>query len=177
MPQIVIPDNELNAFDLPRVCVVTGQSQNVVFKPVKFSWYPRWIGVLVLVNVLLAVIVASIMTKRVKGELPFTEEAWAAWRKGRMLMAFSVIGAIALFVGGAVLMANDLPAPGVVGLVASLVLPIVIGVKFLRNKGVTCAKIADGKTTLTIPSEEAAIAIQRHLTGAEAHVPVVATLA
>jgi hypothetical protein len=43
---ITIPSNELNSFGLPPVCVVTGSREGVVFKPVKFSWYPRWVSYL-----------------------------------------------------------------------------------------------------------------------------------
>ncbi|MBI3181766.1 MAG: hypothetical protein HYZ28_06450 [Myxococcales bacterium] len=163
MAKIVIPDNELNSFDLPRVCVVTGATEGVVFKPVKFSWYPRWVVVLVLVNVLLAAIVAMILTKRVKGELPFTEEAYAAWRKGRVLFGLSIGFALAALVGGIAALANELGPLGGVLMLAALAVPIAVGVVFLRGKGVACVEIAKGHTTLKIPSGEAAMQIERHL--------------
>jgi len=165
MAQITLPDNELNSFDLPRVCVVTGATQGVVFKPVKFAWYPRWVAAFILVNVLVMAVVAAIMTKRVQGELPFTEEAFAAWRKGRILFGVSIFLAICLLCGGVGLLASDVPVPGIAALVVMLGLPIGVWVGFLKGNNITCTRIADGYTTLTIPSDAAAASIQAHLTG------------
>ncbi|MHB8879629.1 MAG: hypothetical protein ACYC8T_38560 [Myxococcaceae bacterium] len=171
MAQIVVPDNELNSFDLPRVCIITGATQNVVFKKVKFSWYPRWVGVTVLINVLVAAVLAAVLTKRVQGELPFLEEAYAAWRKGRILFAFSIVLAVGLLIGGVILLASEQPIPGAAALVATLVVPIVVWVKFLKDCNVTCTRIADGHTTLKIPSDEAAMKISSHLSGARPNRP------
>ncbi len=52
MPRLKIPINELNAFDLPRVCVITGAKEGVCFMPVKLTWKPPWVSALVLVTVL-----------------------------------------------------------------------------------------------------------------------------
>jgi hypothetical protein len=87
---VEIPVNEMSSFDLPKVCLVTGATENVVFKPVKFSWYPRWIAVFILVGWPIALILALTLTKRVKGELPFTEEAYRRW-KAQSLLAISVL--------------------------------------------------------------------------------------
>ncbi|RKG63079.1 hypothetical protein D7V80_32075 [Corallococcus sp. CA054B] len=75
---------EMNAFDLPPVCLITGERQGVVFKPVAFSWYPPWISRFLLLGVLalalvpilpIALFVASVRTKQALGTLPFTEES------------------------------------------------------------------------------------------------------
>jgi hypothetical protein len=163
MREIVLPADELNEFDLPRVCVVTGQTENIEFKPVKFAWYPRWIAALVIVNVLIAAIVAAILTRRVKGHLPFTEEAYKSWRMGRVFFALSIVGALALFVASCVALADSTPQLGVVGMVLSLAIPITVGVLFVRNKGPVVQRIADGRITLKLPSEEAVLRIQQHL--------------
>lgn len=167
MREIVLPADELNEFDLPRVCVVTGQTENVEFKPVKFAWYPRWVAALVIVNVLIAAIVATILTRRVKGHLPFTEEAYKSWRMGRVFLVLSILGAVALFVASCVALAEDTPQLGVLGIVLSFAVPITVGILFVRNKGPVVQRIADGRITLKLPSEEAVLRIEQHMVAGE----------
>ncbi len=175
MAQIIVPDNELNSFDLPPVCVVTGATQGVVWKKVKFAWYPRWVTVLILVNVLVMAIVAAILTKRVKGELPFTEEAYSAWRRGRIFFGLAITAAIGLLIGGAVALATDSPAVGVALLLLTFAVPIAVWFAFVKGKTVTCTRIADGSTSLNIPSEAAATQIRTHLTGGASRRPALAS--
>jgi hypothetical protein len=163
MREIILPADELNEFDLPRVCVVTGQTENVVFKPVKFAWYPRWVVVFVLINLLIAAIIAFALTKKVKGHLPFTEEAFKAWRTGITLFALSIVGAIGLFVGAMVLLGTGKEPLGLVALVAAVGVPTFVGIKFMRHKGPVVQRIADGRITLKLPSDEAVMRIQQHL--------------
>ena len=162
MHTIVLPADELNEFDLPRVCVVTGQTEGVEFKPVKFAWYPRWVAALVIVNVLIAAIVASILTQRVKGHLPFTEEAHKSWRTGRILFALSFVAAIALFVAGVVVVDKQSALGGMM-MVLAVAAPIAAYLLFARNKGPVVQRIKDGSITLKFPSEEAVLRFQEHL--------------
>lgn len=173
MAKITLPANELTEFDLPRVCVVTGQSEGVVFKDVKFQWYPRWVVALVLINVLIAAIVAAVLTKKVKGKLPFTEAAYTAWRRGILLQTLSIVGAIVAFIAGAIFMGSDREAVGGFLMVAALVVPIAVYFTQVKGKTVSCTRIADGTLDLTIPSDAAAISIQNHL-HAGAAIPAVA---
>lgn len=168
MPRIVLPANEMNEFDLPRVCIVTGQTEGVVFKDVKFSWYPRWVSIFVLLNVLIAALIALALTKRAKGQLPFTEEAWKQWKRGQIFFGLSIVLAVVLVAGGFALMLSGLredttPGLGVAGMVFALAVPISVWFRFLRNKGPFVERIADGQVTLKIPSDFAAGAIARHL--------------
>ncbi|MBS2028607.1 MAG: hypothetical protein JST54_11945 [Deltaproteobacteria bacterium] len=175
MAQIVIPSQELTEFDLPRVCVVTGATENVVFKDVKFQWYPRWVAALILINVLVMAVVAMALTKKVKGKLPFTEEAFATWRRGITVMTLSVIAAIVVFIASMVAFGNDVPVFGILGVLASIGGPIAVWVTMVRGKTVQCLKIADGFITLNVPSGQAALEIQRHLhAGTPAVAPAIA---
>ncbi len=136
----------------------------MVFKDVKFAWYPRWVPALILINLLIMAIVAAILTKRVAGKLPFTEEAWAAWRKGRIVFGLGVFGAIVLFIAGVILMASETSVPGgALALVASIAGPIALWVTFLKGKNVVVREITKTHTTLRIPSAEACAKIQAHL--------------
>jgi hypothetical protein len=163
MQPVAIPTNELNEFDLPRVCVVTGERNGVVFKNVKFSWYPPWVAVFILVNVLVAAVIALILTKRVKGQLPFTEEAYARWRRGQLLFGLSFVALIGLLVGSGVLMATEYQALGGLAILAAIAVPIVAWVVFARNTGPKVTKIDDVSIYLNLPSAGAAEQIEQHL--------------
>ncbi|XXF78697.1 hypothetical protein P2318_02765 [Myxococcaceae bacterium GXIMD 01537] len=160
---VTVPEGELSSFDLPRVCVVTGETEGVEFRPVKFSWYPRWVMLLVLFNLLIAAIVAMALTKKVKGELPFSEAAWTAWKRGQALFALSCVLAIAAFVGGIALLVGDNGGLGVAAMVLAIALPVGVGVAFLANRGPVVQRIADGTITLKLPSAQAAHRIELHL--------------
>ena len=164
MATLSIPENEMTSFDLPKVCIITGSNQNVSFRPVKFQWYPRWIAMFGVAPLIMVILVAVLM-RRAKGELPFSEEAWNAWKKGKLLTALSAVGGIAVIGAGIAALANDIPALGALLLLAGIAAPIVIGIIFLRGRGLTCTKIADGYIELTLKSDSGAEAIRRHLEG------------
>lgn len=168
---ITIPNDELTEFDLPRVCVLTGESQGVVFKDVKFAWYPPWVAALVVVNVIVMAFVAWVLTKRATGKLPFTEAAWAAWRKGRVIQVLSVLGGIILFIAGVFLMASAkaqataVLAAGGLLLVASIAVPVMLWRRFVKGKTLQVRRITRTHITLRLPSDEACATLQAHLSG------------
>lgn len=164
MANISIPENEMTSFDLPKVCIVTGETANVQFRPVKFQWYPRWIGVFGIAP-LIMIILLLVLMRKAKGELPFSDAAWAAWQKGKLMLTFSIIGGIALFFGGIAAIGNRAEGVGLLLILAGIVVPIVLGIVFLAGKGPTCLKIADGYIELKIKSDSAAEQIRRHLEG------------
>jgi hypothetical protein len=163
MATVHIPINELTSFDLPRVCLITGATEDVVFKPVKFSWYPRWVAVFIIFNLIIAAILAMVLTKRAKGELPFTEEAHRRWKRGQTLLALSILAAIGLLFGGIYFLTVDIAPAGLALWVLAVAVPIVVGLKFVRGKRVLCVKIDAQTVSLRIPSESAALAITQHL--------------
>jgi hypothetical protein len=74
---------------LPDVCMKCG-AQAVVYKAKTFSWHPGWVYLLVFVGLLPAVIVALILTKRVRLRVPLCERDrnhWL-WRTGGLLASF-----------------------------------------------------------------------------------------
>ena len=163
MATIQIPSQEMTEFDLPRVCVITGDTEGVVFKDVKFQWYPRWIGALVIINLLVAAVVAMAMTKKVKGKLPFTEAGHAAWKKGQLMTGLSIVGALVMLVGAGFAFGNEIPALGVLLLGLMVAVPVAAYFLWAKGRRLGCTRIADGQITLSIPSEAAALAIRTHL--------------
>ncbi|WP_223641987.1 hypothetical protein [Corallococcus sp. EGB] len=164
MHHVELPVGELNEFDLPPVCIVTGeQGEGVVFKPVKFVWHPRWIGLLIFCNALIALIVALAMTKRVKGALPFTEEAWSLWKRGQVIMGVSAVTTIALLLTSLSLLASRHPSPlGFLALVSAVALPVLAWFFFLRGRGPQVRRIDKGTIALAIPNRDAARALMGH---------------
>lgn len=175
MTEVTIPERELNSFDLPRVCILTGNREGVTFRPVKFAWYPRWVVILIVVNLLVAAIVAFALTKRVRGELPFTEQAWLTWRRGRVLFPSSIVFAVGLLFGGLFLLAADHAVLGIVALVLAIAVPVAVWAAFLRGRNLMVSKIADGSIVLRTPSAVAAREIEAHLHGGAAERAVLAT--
>ncbi len=164
MAQISIPQNEMSSFDLPKVCIITGETENVQFRPVKFQWYPRWIGVFGMAPLIMIILLALLM-RRAKGELPFSDAAWEAWKKGKMMLALGIVGCIVLLGAGGAAVANRMEGLGVLMFLAGIVLPIVVGVVFLAGRGPTCTRIDAGYVELKIKSDAAAEQIRRHLQG------------
>lgn len=165
MTPITIPIAEMNSIDLPPVCVGTGTRNEVTFRKVKFAWYPRWVWVLIFVpfgGLLLAAVVAAVLTKRAKGELPFSDAAWSRWRLGKILTALAVVVLLASLFGGIILLAQESSGSGALTLLLGLAVPLIAAVIFGRW-GPQPVKITDQELTLNIPSAEAAIAIRDHL--------------
>ncbi|MBU8898730.1 hypothetical protein DRW03_10890 [Corallococcus sp. H22C18031201] len=163
MRDLTIPLKELNEFDLPPVCIVTGQTEGVTFKPVKFTWYPRWVNFFVLLNLLIALLIAAVATRRANGHLPFTEEAWRAWRQGRILFPTSLVAGILLIIGGTCLLVGDAVNFGLPVFVLGIALPIACHFRFVRNKGPVVHRIDKETLTLSLPSSEATQAFQERL--------------
>jgi hypothetical protein len=169
MTEISIPDNEMNEFDLPRIDIITGSTDGVVFKPVKFQWYPQWVAVFALAP-LIFIILALVLMRRTKGELPFTEASYAAWRRGRIALTVSIFGAIVLLIGGVFLLDHSGVLAGLL-MLSALVLPIVVGLTMVRGKGPRVVRIAKGFTVLHLPSTAATEVFQGHLTAGGATQP------
>ena len=94
---------------LPNVCLCCGQEATVT-KDKTLSWFPRWVIVLLFVNILLYAIVASIMTKKARLQAPLCDEHKGHWFKRGLLMwgTFFLFGLLG--VGGFVI-AGNLPRP------------------------------------------------------------------
>lgn len=177
MAKLRIPLSEMNQFDLPPVCVITGETSQVGFKPMTFSWYPRWVNLLAPCALLPAVILSAILTRRVNGELPFSEQGWADYRKGKLLFRLSFLGAfLSLFFVGpvlSILLGAGADTSSTLSLLMAVGLPVGIWLAFVRGRSVRVVEISKTHITLEMPSPEAVQRIEEHLYGGEAHPHVV----
>lgn len=168
MAKVTIPKGELNKFDLPPVCVITGEHTHVDFHPVKFSWYPRWIVVLVIVNLLIAAIVAMILTRQVRGELPFSDEGWRRYRRAKLMSTLSILFLFAGLIGGGFVFGLYNENLGVALWILSIVGPLAVIFTLVRGSSIGCVNIKDGQIVLNVPSVSASFEIREHLHGGAA---------
>lgn len=162
MATIRIPVNELNAFDLPKICVMTGATDPTVqFRKVKFSWFPRWVYALLIINVLVMAIVARVMTKEAKGELAFSDEAWNKWRLWKVLNVFALLA----FIGGMFVMIFGLASESAVGAILGVLIFIgsLVVIVLARKAGPMVESIKDDVVLIKVPNDQAAFAYQQHL--------------
>ena len=97
--------HEMNDFDLPKICVISGAKDNVVFKDVKFSWVPPWAR-------LFGVLIQALVARRAAGKLPFTEEAHKRYKGAGLWMVLAVFGLLVLWaIGGGISGAAQNPIP------------------------------------------------------------------
>src|SRR5262245_66176532 len=96
MPKVQLSREEAEDGHLPEICMQCG-AQAWKQWPKAFSWYPPWVGVLILGGVLPFVIVAAVLTKRMTVRAPLCDEhlnhwSWRAWFVGLSVAVFIVLG-------------------------------------------------------------------------------------
>src|SRR5579871_4414997 len=85
--------------DLPEVCMRCGAPATVV-RSRKFSWQPQWVIVLLFFGLLPYLIVAIILTKRARVEVPLCDTHKNHWR----WRLFFLIGGPLILVGGGLIL-------------------------------------------------------------------------
>lgn len=159
MPNVVIPKAETTQYDLPPVCVVTGATEGVVFKEVKFTYVPPWARIF-------GWLIQALVMKRHTAELPFTDQAYRSWRTGLVLFPLIlIVSFVAGIGGGAVVGQESHPELMLVGIVGAIVVSVLAYFKFARNKGPRCVKIDERNVEVFLPSPQAVAAIQERLSG------------
>jgi hypothetical protein len=93
---------EIEDYDLPPVCAKCGQPAEVHPKKT-FSWHPPWVIVLILAGLLIYVIVAVILTKRMTVPLPFCERHRNYWRNRSIFIYGGLLGLLLLAVIGVII--------------------------------------------------------------------------
>lgn len=162
MASITIPVKELTQFDLPAVCVVTGARESVTFRKVQFVWIPPVARFAVVACGLVGVVAMLVMQKRAVGELPFSEQGWARWRSGKILVAVGVGAFAGLVALGAY--TYSVASSGVGGLVMlGGLVALVAAALIAKGRGPACKRIGDDDIELELPSADAAAAFAERL--------------
>jgi hypothetical protein len=155
--------------DLPGLCMRCGAPATLVRKRT-FSWMPPWVGVLILAGLLPYVIVASVMTKRMRVHVPLCDahkNHWV-WRAWVTYGGLAVLGGL-LILWIALMIALDRPgqrdrSDAVMGF--SCVGLLIVGVAWLivivilQNSAIRPSEITERSITLIKVSERFAEAVR-----------------
>jgi len=137
--------------DLPDLCLKCG-APAALRKNKTFSWYPPWVAVLLLAGLIPFAIVALVLTKRSRVEVPLCEQHTGHWWKRQLL----VIGTLLVLLGGgfAVFLAtvdnkgNDLSGLVCMGWVVLMIGWIVLAA-IVQYTSIRPKEITDTSITLT----------------------------
>lgn len=108
MAQVRLRWDETRRDELPDVCMRCGAPADT-HRTRTFSWHPQWVHLLLLGGVLPFLIVALILTKRMRVEVPFCAAHKNHWLVRNAVVWTVFVGLIGLGVGAAVLMDQNGP--------------------------------------------------------------------
>jgi hypothetical protein len=161
---------------LPPVCLRCGAPATMT-KAKQFRWYPSWVNILILVGLLPYIIVAAIMTKRMRIAVPLCAAHRSHWLWNDLLVPCGL--AVVIFfpcAGGFFLDAVVGSRAGnsiglfvvfsfLLGLIAWIILAVVVGARTIKPQEIT-----DRSITLTGVDEAFVTALHRqHDLAAERH--------
>ncbi len=128
MAKLRLGSREIEDFDLPPVCAVCGR-EAVARPEKKFSWHPSWVLVFILIGgVLLYVILAVVLTKRLTVPLPLCQRHRNYWRNRTIFVYGGFFGIVLLAVLG-IIAGVTLENGGLDGIVVFVILGV--GLTFL----------------------------------------------
>jgi hypothetical protein len=90
-------DPNRRGYQLPRICMRCG-ADATRHKSKMFSWYPPWVIVLLLGGILPYVLVAVILTKRMRIDAPLCQRHRFHWGSRQALILLSLLGVLGLIV-------------------------------------------------------------------------------
>ena len=132
---------------LPPICIITGEdTEETVVQ--KFSFTPGWVYVLLIINWLICLIVALVVTKKMTIAVPVVDEHKNYWKRRGWITAWFVISAIVSLVGGgavALSISSDNEslaiAVGVFGFVTFI--SLLVGASVFAKSGVHVTEITE----------------------------------
>jgi hypothetical protein len=166
MQVVHLPKSAVSEFDIPKVCVATGATDGVRYQKVKFTFVPMWARMSVAFCGIIGVILMLVNTRRVEADIPFTDEAYAKWKRAKIIPAILIVGAIpVIFLP--MLVDEQLILLGLIGFLAIVIGAVVYAQTVMKQTGPFVKEITEDTLVIEIPSDEAAAAIDRRLGGNE----------
>lgn len=111
MANIKLSDYECDRGLLPEVCMFCGQPAVTRVRRT-FAWHPSWVILLILINLIVMLVVALILTKKMAVRVPACDQHEGYWRRRTLILTLSGFVVAALCVGGIVYLSSLPPAAG-----------------------------------------------------------------
>ena len=144
-----------SGIELPPICVVTGQTADLVKRKRTESWSPPWIWAFAILGLLIVVIVSMCVSKTGKLEF-YLDNEYAKKRVGLILANYGLV--LLLFVGAMMAFSNESTAIfGGILLLMSIVAPIVFYIILIQLY--TVQKIENGFIWLKLRNADVATMI------------------
>ncbi len=143
---------------LPAVCVKCGAAPAHQRKNQQFVWTPPWVFIIFFVSPIIGAIVAMIVQKKGRLQLPLCDLCLGRWKQGTLMVVGGVLYLFAALFGGIIIAANDLPELGVPILVSSIVV-LVVALVVANKRFLRAAKVDERMITIRALHPEAARAI------------------
>lgn len=124
---------------LPSVCVKCGQHGSER-RNQQFVWTPPWVFIIFVISPVIAAIVALVVQKKGRLQLPLCPTCNARWKQGTLIIVGGVLFFLFAMIGGIIIAANELPEVGVPLVIASLVAPVV-AIMIANKRSLRAAKI------------------------------------
>lgn len=149
MAQVTLPLVCVNAFDLPPVCVVTGASDDIVWRKTKVRYTPPWVFALILVHIVVAAVVGTILSRKATLELPYAREAYRSLRRHRIILLVASCLSVVLLIGGFMLTwaTENIPL-GVTVMLGPLIATILYGAIVVSPRTPRARSMTDTHVTL-----------------------------
>lgn len=160
MAKLTLDSYRGDAEELPEVCMKCGEAATQ-FKRRTFSWYPPWTAVLLVAGLVPFAIVAILMTKKSRVEVPLCDAHKNHWLMRQLLSIgsfFALVLFLAITIGVAVAIGDDnrgenVLMPFVCGGNAILFLGWLILAIILQNTAIRPTEITEDSITLTSVSD------------------------
>lgn len=167
MADIRLDYTEAEEGRLPHVCMKCGVETTEDEEVTKtFNWKPGWINITILVALLVYIILAAVMTKRMTVIVPMCRAHKGHWMKRQLLIWGGFLGWLAFFIGSiAVASSMEERGPDDYFIIAMLisaglfVLWLIVAV-VATNTGIRPTEITDDEITLTGLSDEFVAAVR-----------------
>ena len=158
MAVVWIDREEAEHGDLPPLCLRCGNDATT-FRRRQFSWYPGWVNIFIIVALLVWLILALILTKKMRVTVPMCDRHVGHWFRFNLFLYGGLIGMLALLIAGAALSASQDPnfkeiAPAVMIAAGVGFLVVIIAGAIWQLNTIRPVEITDDDIKLTGVSEE-----------------------
>lgn len=121
---------------LPAVCVKCGGGPANQRRNHQFVWTPPWVFIIFFVSPIIGAVVAMVVQKKGRLQLPLCDLDLARWKQGTLMIVGGILLLLFGLIGGIAIAANDVPELGIplviVSFVGFIVALVVANKRFLR---------------------------------------------